>query len=177
MLSPVLFQVVTLGPVVPATTIPPDCTCTIVNPVSQLDLSVQFSCSQPGDIVAGVIVKPVGAFGALETLIAEVPLTPALEAVTVKGPPMVVPEVKSPLESTVPPPLAFQVKVGCGVSALPNWSFAVAVNCTAEPGSIRDEVGKTLIDVRVGVVPVMEMLSNCAVARPLVLLQVTVNPM
>ena len=85
--------------------------------------------------------------------------------------------MNKPLELTVPPLSTFQVKVGCGVSMLPNWSKAVALNCTAVLGSIREDAGVTLIEVIVGVaVPVMEMLSNCAVARRLVALHVTAKP-
>jgi hypothetical protein len=49
-----------------------------------------------------------------------VPLTLPLVAVTVKGPPAVLPAVKSPLLLIVPPPLTVQVKLGCGDMGLPN---------------------------------------------------------
>src|SRR3989442_8026289 len=53
---------------------------------------------------------------------------PESVAVTVKGPPPLAPAVKSPLESTVPPPLTVQPKVGCEIIALPNWFLTVALN-------------------------------------------------
>src|SRR5436190_2180258 len=68
---------------------------------------------------------------ATETL--DAPLTEPLEAVTVYGPPAVEPAVKRPLPLTVPPPLTVQGNAGCVASALPNWSFAVAVNCCVAP--------------------------------------------
>src|SRR4051794_27882006 len=57
-----------------------------------------------------------------------VPLVVPLVAVTVKGPPAVAPAVKSPFASMAPPPDTVQVKAGAGEMAVPNWSFAVAVN-------------------------------------------------
>src|SRR6185436_8210119 len=58
-----------------------------------------------------------------------VPLTAPLVAVTVWGPPAVPPAVKRPAVSMVPPPETIQVKLGWLVSAVVNWSCAVAVNC------------------------------------------------
>jgi hypothetical protein len=57
------------------------------------------------------------------------PLTPPLLAVTVCGPPAVVPAVNRPVLATVPPPLTLQVKVGWGARLVANWSRAVALNC------------------------------------------------
>src|SRR5438132_13699159 len=62
-----------------------------------------------------------------------IPLTPPLEAVTVKGPPAVPPAVKSPLVLMLPPPLTVQLNDGWAASATPNWSGAVAVNCCVAP--------------------------------------------
>jgi hypothetical protein len=57
---------------------------------------------------------------AVVTATLAVPLTPPLAAVTVYGPPAVLPAVKSPLLLIVPPPLTVQVKLGWGDMALPN---------------------------------------------------------
>ena len=57
------------------------------------------------------------SFAVIVTL--AIPLMAPLEAVTVKGPPVVVPAVNKPVELMVPPPLTVQVKVGCGTSGLP----------------------------------------------------------
>jgi hypothetical protein len=46
------------------------------------------------------------------SLILAVPLVLLLVAVTVYGPPAVLPAVNKPLESIVPPPFTLQVKVG-----------------------------------------------------------------
>jgi hypothetical protein len=54
------------------------------------------------------------------TVTLAVPLTPPLAAVTVNGPPAVLPAVKSPLLLIVPPPLTVQLKLGCGTRGLPN---------------------------------------------------------
>ena len=52
--------------------------------------------------------------GAAVTVTLAVPLTPALDAVTVYGPPAVAPAVKNPFAlPIVPPPLTDHVKVGC----------------------------------------------------------------
>src|SRR5215471_15853033 len=48
------------------------------------------------------------------TLTLAVPFTPPLDAVTVKGPPVVVPAVNKPDELMLPP-LTVQLKVGCGL--------------------------------------------------------------
>ena len=58
--------------------------------------------------------------GVFVTVTLAVPLTPPLAAVTVYGPPAVLPAVKSPLPLIVPPPLTVQVKTGCDSRALPN---------------------------------------------------------
>ena len=59
----------------------------------------------------------VASTGAAVTVTAAVPVTllPLL-AVTVNGPPVVGPAVKSPVGEIVPPLVTVQVKVGCGVS-------------------------------------------------------------
>ena len=54
------------------------------------------------------------------TVTLAVPLTLPLVAVTVKGPPAVEPAVNRPEALIVPPPLTDQVKVGWGLSGLPN---------------------------------------------------------
>ena len=58
--------------------------------------------------------------GGVVTLTLAVPPTPLLDAVTVKGPPVVVPAVNKPNELMLPPPLTVQLKVGCGLIGLPN---------------------------------------------------------
>jgi len=45
-----------------------------------------------------------------------------LVAVTVNGPPAVLPAVNKPLELMVPPPLTDQLNEGCGLMGLPNSS-------------------------------------------------------
>ena len=69
----------------------------------------------------------VGVTAVTETL--AVPLIPPLVAVTVYGPPAVVPAVNRPLALMVPPPDTDQLKVGWGLRLVANWSRAVAVNC------------------------------------------------
>ena len=43
-----------------------------------------------------------------------------MDAVTVNGPPVVAPAVKSPVEPMLPPPVTVQLNDGCVVSAIPN---------------------------------------------------------
>ena len=54
------------------------------------------------------------------TVTLAVPFTPALEAVTVYGPPAVVPAANNPLLLIVPPPLTLQLKDGCDANAVLN---------------------------------------------------------
>ena len=63
-----------------------------------------------------IVVKTVAAV----TVTLAVPLTLPLVAVTVKGPPAVAPAVNKPEALIVPPLLTDQVKVGCGLTRLPN---------------------------------------------------------
>ena len=60
--------------------------------------------------------------GTAVTVTWAVPFTVPLAAVTVNGPPAVVPAVNSPDALTVPPLLTVQVNPGCGLSATPFWS-------------------------------------------------------
>src|SRR3954447_22376502 len=82
--------------------------------------------------VAAAGVATVGGWLAAVTVTWAVPLTALLVAVTVKGPPTVV-AVKSPLALMVPPPETIQLKPGCMVTGLANWSRAVALNCCVLP--------------------------------------------
>ena len=68
---------------------------------------------------------------------------PESVAVTVKGPPPLAPAVKSPLESTVPPPFTVQPKVGCEAIASPNWSLSVALKACVAFGSTVADAGLT----------------------------------
>lgn len=56
----------------------------------------------------------------LVTVMLAVPVTLPLVAVTVYGPPAVVPAVNDPDAPIVPPPLIDQVNAGCGLSGWPN---------------------------------------------------------
>ena len=58
--------------------------------------------------------------GPFTTVTLAVPPVPALEAVTVNGPPAVLPAVKSPAALMLPPPLTVQLNDGCAVRATPN---------------------------------------------------------
>jgi len=65
-------------------------------------------------------------------------------AVTVYGPPALDPAVKRPVEALIdPPPLAVQLNAGCGDMAVPNWSFAVTVNCCVPFGTTEAVAGET----------------------------------
>ena len=92
---------------------------------------------------AAAAVATVGAL--LLTVTEPVPwrLEPESAAVTVKGPPAVPPAVKTPLESTMPPPLTLHVKVGCDAIAAPNWSFRLAVNACVPFGATVADAGLT----------------------------------
>jgi hypothetical protein len=57
--------------------------------------------------------------------------------------------VNKPADVIVPPPVADHVNVGWTVSALPNWSIAVAVNCCLSPAKIVATAGVTTTPVRV----------------------------
>src|SRR4029078_9446420 len=59
----------------------------------------------------------------------------------------------------VPPPLTDQLKVGCGLMTLPNWSRPVALNCWLPPTWTEADAGLTLIDVRTGVTAVTVTLA------------------
>ena len=60
------------------------------------------------------------------------------------------PAVNSPLPSMVPPPLTPHVKAGCGMSAAPYWSLAVAVNCCVPFAETLADAGETLMLVSIG---------------------------
>ncbi len=66
------------------------------------------------------LTEIVKSGGALVTVTLAVPFTLPLDAVTVKGPPALEPAVNKPDELIVPPPLAVQLNVGCGLSGWPN---------------------------------------------------------
>jgi len=85
------------------------------------------------------------------TVTLAVPLTPPLAAVTVKGPPAVVAENRPAAPMVPTPPPTDQLNVGCGLSALPNWSRPVAVNCCVPPVWTEALAGETVIVVRTGV--------------------------
>ena len=88
------------------------------------------------------------------------PLTLPLAAVTVKGPPAVVPAVKRPLELIVPPPLTLQVNDGCVVRLVANWSRADAVNCCVAAVATVALAGETTTLVNVGLtVTVTELVT------------------
>jgi len=67
-----------------------------------------------------MLVWPIVKVLADVTVTLAIPLTPPLVAVTVNGPPAVLPAVKSPLLLIIPPPLAVQAKLGWGDMAFPN---------------------------------------------------------
>ena len=75
---------------------------------------------------AGVAIVG-GLFGTVTVTLA-VPFTPPLAAVTVPLPALV-PAVNRPLLSIVPAALTPQVKPGCVVRSVANWSRATALNC------------------------------------------------
>ena len=59
-----------------------------------------------------MLVSPMVKELVAVTVTLAVPLTPPLAAVTVYGPPAVLPAVKRPLLVIVPPPLSVQLKLG-----------------------------------------------------------------
>src|SRR5450759_5360865 len=71
-----------------------------------------------------------GRFGATTDTVA-VPARAPLCAVTVLGPPALVPAVKRPPPLMVPPPLTLHANEGWVAKVAPNWSRAVALNCWA----------------------------------------------
>ena len=71
------------------------------------------------EALAGATVMVVRT-GVAVTVTLAVPFTLPLDAVTVKGPPVVEPAVNKPDELMEPPPLTDQVNVGCGLIGLPN---------------------------------------------------------
>ena len=71
------------------------------------------------EALAGATVIVVRTGGAITTTLA-MALTVPLVAVTVKGPPAVVPAVNDPDALIIPPPLTDQVNAGCGVIGWPN---------------------------------------------------------
>ena len=87
--------------------------------------------------------------GGAVTVTLAVPLTPPLAAVTVYGPPAVLPALKSPLPPIVPPPLTVQVKTGWDARTAPNWSDALAVKVWVPAAATEVEGGATLMPVRV----------------------------
>ena len=97
-------------------------------------------------------VGPVTLKGVVTVTLA-VPFTPVLEAVTVKGPPVVV-ALNNPELLIVPPPFTAHVNVGCVVIGLPNWSRPVALNCLVPPTDTVALDGETVMLVR-----------TCAVAQ------------
>ena len=59
----------------------------------------------------------------------------------------------------LPPPLAtLQVKVGWVARALPNWSFAVALNCWVTLIPMLAEAGDTVIEVSVWLTETLTLL-------------------
>ena len=75
-----------------------------------------------------------------------VPCTPepGSVAVTVNGPPPLLPAVKRPPASMAPPPFTAQSKAGCAVTTSPNWSYSVAVKACVPCGSSGAEPGTTV---------------------------------
>src|SRR5262245_66412278 len=65
---------------------------------------------------------------ALETVTLAVPLFPPAWAVTVNGPPGVLPAVKVPMPPSEPPPLTVQANVGWVAIVQANLTLAVSVN-------------------------------------------------
>jgi hypothetical protein len=96
----------------------------------------------------GLAEAAAAMVGAELTVAVAVPLTPALVAVTVKLPD-VVPAVNSPSPPIDPPPLTLQVKAGCIVWSVPNWSRARAVNCCASNALTMALAGETTMLVNV----------------------------
>jgi hypothetical protein len=88
------------------------------------------------DVGFGLTTMEVWTGAALATEIASDPLIAPLVAVTVVVP--TPPDVKRPLELTVPTAVfeLVQVNVGWGTIGFRFWSYAIAVNWTAEPRGI-----------------------------------------
>src|SRR2546422_328879 len=110
----------------------------MVRPVSALpaaSFGVAVSCSVvPTTTLAGGGVTSTGATVVRSTVTADLPLLPSLVAVTVTGPPAVLP-VTRPFTSTVATValLVVHVTVRPG-SGVPAASFGVAVSCTVAFG-------------------------------------------
>ena len=70
------------------------------------------------------------------------------------------------------PPLTAQVKLGCGASNVPNWSFAVAAYCCVPPAGTAALAGETAMLVNVWLTVTLTVL---VVLRPLTSVMVTRN--
>src|SRR5712691_12187667 len=92
---------------------------------------------------AAAATATVGASFWIVTLAVAWRPDPESAAVTVNGPPQLPPAVKRPLESTVPPALTVQPKVGCDAIASPNWSLSAAVKACVAFGSTVADAGLT----------------------------------
>ena len=98
---------------------------------------------------SGVALAAVATVGGCTVTVNEAePLTPSLPAVTVPLATDVSGAVSSPLALIVPA-VVVQVKLGCTARAAPNWSSAVAVNCSVAPSSRLIGAGATVIAVSV----------------------------
>ena len=87
-----------------------------VKPRSRVIVTVYVAVPPRATVAdAGLIAREKS--GKLVTLTVAVPLIEPLVAVTVKGPPTVVPAVNKPAVVMVPPPLTVQAKIGCGFRA------------------------------------------------------------
>jgi hypothetical protein len=137
---------------------------------------VAVNCRVPPvwtEALVGATLIEVRTGVAAVTVTLAVLLRPPLAAVTVNGPPGVVAENK-PLELIVPPPLTDQVKIGCGLMTLPNWSRPVALNCWLPPVWTEAVAGATLIDVSTGVTGAVTVTLAVLLTMP-PLVAVTVN--
>jgi len=93
---------------------------TIAPPTGAGPFSVRVPVEElPPNMEVGLKLTLLSAGGGNATVTLAVPVTPPLPAVTVKGPPAVVPAVNNPAGLMLPPPLTDQGKVGCGLSAAP----------------------------------------------------------
>src|SRR5262249_5876815 len=76
-----------------------------------------------------------------------VPLTPPALALSLYRPPVRRRAVYSPVRLRLPLPVSVQVNAGCAARAAPNWSRAVALNCSRFPTPTFAVAGLTTIDV------------------------------
>jgi hypothetical protein len=90
----------------------------------------------------GVALAEVTMVGGPETTTCAVPVRPDDVAVTVKGPPLAGPAVKTPAAEMVPPPETLHVTPG-EVMGWPNWSLTDAVNACVAPDNTVAIAGET----------------------------------